>query len=410
MSGDLFQLVYEKRRKDYTSFWGKYSYLNVYSHEKMNDRALFIFQLSRLKTRESLDVNFIHVNKFLNEILQSKPDANQEMTLNDISIRILELLNAGLISSGLNPKNVHMIKNGNGGYSYKPGSSNDSVKADTLALIGELQLLSDMIQSSRTDARVKRLGHAIGGLGITKTSLNDEYENYNSYKANEAEILMVEILNKYKGWRAIQSGQFYYNSQQLLEDAFVFDTTINIDFGGSFTATKANKGSKKGSGSTVSVSNLQEFFDLVDSLKINESLHLSDELYEKIQEIKLFAAQAKSGVGLQHLLNETKERNSISLNQIGNQKILSDLYYLYMTYWIDPEAESKTLEALANFWLSKSITSTNIIKNEIYFTKDGFVTASQWMKTYEQMLKFNPPIRKIMDSFGTHPYVFKKVG
>jgi hypothetical protein len=41
----------------------------MYSHEKMSDRALFIFQLSKLKTKESLDINFTYVNQFLNEIL-----------------------------------------------------------------------------------------------------------------------------------------------------------------------------------------------------------------------------------------------------------------------------------------------------------------------------------------------------
>jgi hypothetical protein len=48
--------------------------------------------------------------------------------------------------------------------------------------------------------------------------------------------------------------------------------------------------------------------------------------------------------------------------------------------------ESKTLEALANYSLSKSIQKTTLMSNDIYFTKDGFITASKWMETYNHLL------------------------
>lgn len=417
MSNDLYQLIYEKKRGD-RAFWGKYGYLNMYESENYSDKALFQLQLARLKTKEASNINFSYVNDFLKEITSTNIDAEHEDTMQSISQRILELLNAGLISSGLNPKNIHMnkemVKNEKGYYSvykgYLQGHSKENVKEDSLKLIKELEQLSDMIKSSHTDARVKRLGYALGGLGYKKNQLKDGFSDYKQYKANEAEVLMVELLNKHKGWRAIQSGQLYNQSQQLLEDAFVFDGTINIDFGKNFTVTKTIKNSKK-PGQIINVSKLSEFLDLIDGLNANESLSLDDPLYEKIQEIKLFSAQAKSGVELQSLLNVTKHRNTISLQQIGDKIILEDLKFLYKQQWLNSNASSEMLGMITNYWLSKSITMTNIMKNEIYFTKDGFHTASEWMKLYKQMLKFNPILNKVSDSLfiSNHPYAFSSV-
>lgn len=400
---DLFNIVYEKKKGKHTSFWGKYDYLNQYELESYNDSMLWRMQITRLKIKEQYSFKFDHVNEFLKEIEKVPVQKEQEellnMSSNAIYTRILEILNAGLFSSDLNPKNIYLDEN----KKYKDGYNAETLKKQKIKLVEELEKLSTLIESSRVDSRVKRLSYALGGLGIKKRQLKDEFIDYKSYKANEAEILMVEALNRHKGWRALQSGQLYHKGQQLLEDAFVFDANINIDFGKKMGIKIKNK--------EFQVQNLNEFFNLMNDLNYSESIYLSDELYEKIREISLFSAQAKSGVQLQHLLNSTAERNTISLQEISDISILEDLHTLYQSNYIDSFKSSKMLEGLTNYWLSKSIARTNISKNELYFTKDGFQTASKWMEMHKQMLKFNPALKNIQYSFfiKPHPYIFKSV-
>jgi hypothetical protein len=96
---------------------------------------------------------------------------------------------------------------------------------------------------------------------------------------------------------------------------------------------------------------------------------------------------------------------------------MSDIYHLYLDDLkysrglFNSEGSSKTLESLANFALSKSIQKTTLMSNDIYFTKDGFITASQWMSTYEHMLKFKPGVNSLSLNMMrvVRPYSLEKV-
>lgn len=411
MSNDLFDLVYSHKKGKNNGFWGKFAYLNSYETDNYNNTALWNLQIAKLKAREGNQYSsFQHVNQFLNEILQvpieQEMDQLQQMSVDAIYARIIQLLNAGFISSSLSPKAIHLNKQGGG---YKQGSNKQTIQKDSEILLKELTELSSAINSSRTDGRVKRLAHALGGLGVRKRDLQDNFSSYKEYKANEAEVLMVEALNRHEGWRAVQSGQLFHNGQMLLEDAFVFDTTIDIDFGSPLKATVTNKKNK--TSKDVHITKLSEFIAMVENINFSQSISLSDELYAKILEIRLFSAQAKSGMVLQNLLNNAAQRNALYLEEIGDIAILRDLFILYKSWYLDDTKESKCLAGMANYWLSKSILMTNLSRNEIYFTVDGFQTASQWMLLHKQMLKFNPSLLKVSDKFfnGLHPYAFTAV-
>lgn len=405
--GDLFNLIYDRRKFTYSAFWGRYSkYNNV---KTFSENILLNYQIKKLKAFKKGNERFENVNRFLDEInkqpLEKSSQEIENMSEQQIYTRILEILNSGLFSSDLNPKHKTMDKV-NSSLQYKPGQDKNTTKEYGLKLIEELELLSGMIKSTRLQKRVQRLLHAYGGFGIKKKSLKDGFDSYVRYKANEAEILTVEALSqKSLGWRALQTGRLYNQGQQLLEDAFVFDDTINIDFGTGYTIGLKSKNTSY----DKKVSSLNEFFSLIESLSTSVSVHIPDELYDKMKEISLLTAQTKSGVGFQSLLNETVKRNAIGINEIGEQMFLKDFQELFKDGWIDSNSESETLSALANLWLSKNIIKTNIVKNEIYFTREGFITADWWMEKHKQMLKFNPYLSKMSNSYFVqpHPYQFQ---
>ena len=220
---------------------------------------------------------------------------------------------------------------------------------------------------------------------------------------------MVHALSQNTGWKAIQTGAFYNKSQQLLEDIFAFDDIgYNIEFGKNLSFTIKQGDDTK----TINVKNINDFFAEYEKLSGNYAIHLSDELYEKFQQLSVLSGQAKSGKDLQALINSrAKTRNAISLNDLGPTSSLIGLYQLYQKDWIDENNESKTLTAITNYCLSKSIALTNITGNQIYFTRDGFITATKWMELYRQMLKFNPSIAKVNNNLldKKNPYAFVSV-
>ena len=69
---------------------------------------------------------------------------------------------------------------------------------------------------------------------------------------------------------------------------------------------------------------------------------------------------------------------------------------------------SKDLEALANYSLSKSIAKTSLKTNQVYLTAEGFVPASQWMELNNRYLVFSPGVRSVSGDFLTRvrPYIF----
>lgn len=399
---DLNVLIKQRKIDQVKKFWGEYEYLNNPAGD-VSDSLLFKLQKSRLSILKNQSSKLIAANEFLenvknisyeNEISKKIVERGEQK----IYQRIVELINSGLFSSNLNPTGSAMRNK-----TYEQDKESGKIQQDALKIIDELTSLLKLIDYANTNQLTDNLMKAFNGKKISG------YSSYAEYKAIEVEKLMTHLLiQSSPSWKAFQTGQFYNKGQQLLQDAFVFDSnvlTTQFDTDLSFTV-KANN--KKNS---VSVKSLEQFFKYYENLSGNFSIMLSDELYDKFLELSIMTAQAKSGHQLQKLLNESPQRNSISLNELGPTSSLIGLMKLYNLNWIDPQKSSNSLTAITNYCLSKSIILTNITGNSIYFTKDGFISATDWMDAYQQMLKFNPDIKKISANLldAKNPYAFSKV-
>ena len=266
-----------------------------------------------------------------------------------------------------------------------------------------------MIKYPERVSLIANFAKELNGKSITKST---GFSSYQQYKADQAEKFMMHALSRSsEGWQALVSGTFFHKGQKLIEDGFIFtDMDMNLTFDQNFQVTVRNK--KNSKSSEKSVSGLQEFFKLVNSLNKAETISLSDELYSKLQELSILKAQSKSGFGVQELINKTVHRGAISLNATGAPASIQSLWNLYEMGWINSDKESNSLAHIANYCLSKSIALTSLLENDIYFTRDGFISASQWMQTYSYMLKFNPVISKISNNFlsNRNPYILEPVG
>lgn len=408
MTNDLFSLVKKNKLSNQTKFWGKeYEILND-PVGNMDDTALFNLQMAKLRILDKIEVGLQEANNFLKwaESEHSAGTLNSELEEKSaqwVYKRILELINSALSSSSINPTSSSLTgKKGN--RIYKEGMSAETVKQKENDILLELDQLLTLINYANKGQVINQLKYRFSHNG------QQDKKQYIEDKSLEAEILMLDLLAKSNSsWRTLLSGQLYNKGQQLLEDGFVFPDK-NVSFGQSLSLQINIKGNTNKE--SREVSSLDEFFQLYEQFSGNYTITLSNELYDKLQEISILTAQSKSGVGLQSLLNATQERNSTSLNELGSTSALRALMKLYRMDWIDSGEESKSLNTIANYCLSRSITLTNITKNSIYFTRDGFITASRWMDLYKQMLKFNPTINKVHNNLldKSNPYIFTSVG
>ena len=348
---DLNILIKQRKINQAKKFWGEYEYLNNPVGD-VSDSILFKLQKSRLSILENQSSKLIAANEFLENVKNISYESEiseriVERGEQKIYQRIVELINSGLFSSDLNPTGS-AIRN----ETYEQDKESGKIQQDALKIIDELTSLLNLINYANTNQLTSNLMNAFNGKKI------NGYSSYAEYKAIEVEKLMTHLLTQSStSWKALQTGQFYNKGQQLLQDAFVFDDSafvIQFDTNLSFTIKADNR--KK----TVSVKSLEQFFKYYENLSGNFSIALSDELYDKFLELSIMTAQAKSGYQLQKLLNESPQRNSISLNELGPTSSLIGLMKLYNLNWIDPQKSSNSLVAITNYCLSKSIILTNI--------------------------------------------------
>lgn len=406
MNSDLFQLIKQNKLNSQTKFWGYYEHLNNPAGN-VSDNVLLRLQVARLRALSQHKTDLIEANSFLEwaKTETGNSTQNQDLILDkstqQIYSRIVQLLNSALWSSPMNPKSSSLEGSGKEAV-YKDGESAATVQAKEQEIIAELDQLLQLIQSSKR-------GEIINTVKTRFRNGNNESgkQAYIAFKAKEAEELAIQALvSSNSNWRGLVSGQLYNKGQQLLQDGFVFPKQ-NVNFGSLLNVSISSTNNAKNS-TKVGVGSLDEFFQLYENLSGNYSISLSDELYEKLQEISIMSVQAKSGIGAQSLLNATIERNATSLNDLGITSSLKLLMDLYKLGWVSESAESNTLSAIANYCLSKSIAFTNITKNSIYFTSEGFVTAPDWMERHQQMLKFHPNIKKVYSNLldKKNSYIF----
>lgn len=402
---DLYRGLIKQNGRQH-SFWGKYAYLNQWDQANLSDSVLFRLQLVHLKNLEqSANKQYNAASEFIklsSQLLQLEEQEMDKQIGESIYSRILQLMNSAFISSKLNP-----LKNKDGDWATRE-EKNQNI--DNLML--EVQSILEKIKPGEgiDQAIVQSLEDVFAHRGV-----KGKMKEYQQVKADYAEKLAVDALNRNEGWKAIQTGNFVDKmGQQLIEDVMAFSKdSVNIPFAGGRLNYKI-KNKIDSSISSASAGNLEDFFTQVEKLNANYTITLSDELYGALQQASILNTQVKSGMDKQPILTRAT-RNAITLEECGFSDFgLWRLYTQqdsYKYFKLDRNQDSKQLNAIANYYLSKSIGKTNLAKNQLYYTELGFTTASRWMEVNKQMLKFFPAINSMALNMLTLPrqYRFRQV-
>lgn len=402
---DLYRGLIKQNGRQH-SFWGKYAYLNQWDQANLSDSVLFRLQLVHLKNLEqSADKQYNAASEFIklsSQLLQLEEQEMDKQIGESIYSRILQLMNSAFTSSKLNP-----LKNKDGDWATRE-EKNQNI--DNLML--EVQSILEKIKPGEgiDQAIVQSLEDVFAHRGV-----KGKMKEYQQTKADYAEKLAVDALNRNEGWKAIQTGNFVDKmGQQLIEDVMTFSKdTVNIPFAGGRLNYKI-KNKIDSSISSASAGNLEDFFTQVEKLNANYTITLSDELYSALQQASILNTQVKSGMDKQPILTRAT-RNAITLEECGFSDFgLWRLYTQqdsYKYFKLDRNQDSKQLNAIANYYLSKSIGKTNLAKNQLYYTELGFTTASRWMEVNKYMLKFFPAINSMALNMLTlsRQYRFRQV-
>lgn len=402
---DLYRGLIKQNGRQH-SFWGKYAYLNQWDQANLSDSVLFRLQLVHLKNLEqSANKQYNAASEFIklsSQLLQLEEQEMDKQIGESIYSRILQLMNSAFTSSKLNP-----LKNKDGDWATRE-EKNQNI--DNLML--EVQSILEKIKPGEgiDQAIVQSLEDVFAHRGV-----KGKMKEYQQTKADYAEKLAVDALNRNEGWKAIQTGNFVDKmGQQLIEDVMTFSKdTVNIPFAGGRLNYKI-KNKIDSSISSASAGNLEDFFTQIEKLNANYTITLSDELYSALQQASILNTQVKSGMDKQPILTRAT-RNAITLEECGFSDFgLWRLYTQqdsYKYFKLDRNQDSKQLNAIANYYLSKSIGKTNLAKNQLYYTELGFTTASRWMEVNKQMLKFFPAINSMALNMLTlsRQYRFRQV-
>lgn len=385
MANNLYrELIVDNLNKGKRGFWGDYAALNnvAIPSPAMNAtvQKMFIEEYERASLAKS--GGYKEIEAFLNT-------AKQELTSHEnivgkrveeqVYARIMNLMNSAFIGSSLHPKNM---LSGTQGLSKHYKDEIYSELATLLASINVSQPVSKQILS-----KLKQ---------IMKNKIPKE--EYVQFKAKTAEELMVHKLNQNPSWRTVVTGGWLDdNGLQLIEDALTFNLdTISKPFGGGGISYTIKTGNGK---TSKTASSIQDFFNQIDKISGAYTIQLSDPMYDALRNAAILKSQAKSSIN-PSLLNDSV-RNSISLEQLGwEPMLLLDLYNLPDSYkYFKQNHSSQDLAALANYRLSQGVQHTMLARNDIYYTVDGFSTASEWMSKNNRILKFYPEVTSLDSTF-----------
>lgn len=403
---DLYRGLIKQNDRQH-SFWGKYAYLNQWDQANLSDSVLFRLQLVHLKNLEqSANKQYNAASEFIklsSQLLQLEEQEMDKQIGESIYSRILQLMNSAFISSELNPfrdSDRNWISD-----KEKINQNIDNIMIEVQSILQKIKPGEGIDQ-----AIVQQLEDIFANRKV-----KGKMKEYQQVKADYAEALATDALNKNEGWKAIRTGNFVDKmGQQLIEDVMAFSKdSVNIPFtGGSLNYKIKNK--IDSSISTASAGSLNDFFKQIEKLNANYTITLSDELYGALQQASILNTQVKSGMNGQPILTRAA-RNAITLEECGFSDFgLWRLYTQqdsYKYFKLDRNQDSKQLNAIANYYLSKSIGKTNLAKNQLYYTELGFTTASRWMEVNKQMLKFFPAINSMALNMLTlsRQYRFRQV-
>ena len=380
--------------------WNKYMGINQLT--TYADSVLLNTQIQKLQVLEK-GTNSLKYKNASNFILNSK---NQMISLNNgltskienqIYGRIIELLNLGLWSNENNPTRKW----------HDQISSKAKRDSEAKAAIRELKELLNKVSISKPLA--KEIVETFEQRIRTQSGNN---EQYTQIKADYAEKLAADILSKNEGWKVLQTGKLAdLLGQSILEDIMAFDrqkAARSFSNGGMTMYIKTAGGGKQ----AIIVHSLDELFQKIEKLNINETIQLDNELYDTLRQASVLSTQVKSGRNNQPILTEAK-RNAISLGINGidffnKYDILKQIYFDKDIPWKDiSQQNSSQLASLTNYKLSQEIGKTAISMNQLYFTEQGFVSASEWMKNNKRLLRFSTPITRMDKNFNEAEYHYQ---
>ena len=400
-----------KKRVQEKAFWGHYENLEKQiSSENVDNSVLLSMQVSALAKMESQE-DYSITNDFLNQASMKKANdtfnAIEEKSVSQLYGRLIELLNAGLWSSEMNPIRISKEMYGEGiEYQKERDKRVGQIINEVTQILSQLKI-SEPVAKQTIDTLQQRI-----------SKMGNSTEQYVAQKANLAEVLGVELFMQNPNFKAYQTGNVMDRlGQQLIEDAMAFSKdALSQKFAGGLLTYHIKVAGGNG-WTTKQASSLEDYFNQLEQINGEYQIKLGDELYDAMQKAAIISAQMKSGQD-QPILNKAA-RNSITLEEIGFSS--HDLWNVYFedlnkdnvaTWFKTTDKQySNTLNTVLNYLLSKSIASTNISKNKLYFSKSGITTASQWMEINQYILRFNPTINKMYMRMNQDPktYYFKKL-
>lgn len=370
------------------AWWGAYDFLD--SLESPDSIAIHNMQINKLSMYElSARQKCKEANKFLSALKMLNIEGLMKEVENAedeaIGKALMELANAALI----NRQNRNSIIKGRG--------EKGRFIVDSGQISKNLEELERIMRSASSG-----LGRGISEEKLTylKEKLLYAYSNmfgerykYIQTKASLAEDLATELISSDERYIAVATGEWTDRlGQQLIEDVFAFKRgTSFASVGGINLRVTIN-----GETTRRNVQSVDELIEISGKIQLD-----SDKDYQNLIKIKAFSAQVKSGIE-QNILTNAK-RNAITLTQVGGLGDAQPVYHLYQQdlkqkdVWFKPTSEqnSKSLEAIANYQLSKYIASTALTRNEVYFTDKGFITASQWLEERKRYIRFSDPVSSL---------------
>jgi hypothetical protein len=394
--GDLFSgLINLKKVGNHRAFYGsRYESLNNFNYTEADLQKLQIVHLSSYLEGNKGKKRYDNAVYFISEMSKNAENEKNELqkkSINQIYKRIIELLNSTLVSS---EESIRYNKESKQFYNISQIKEKGSEKYKELSILLNYIQSEEPIPTNILEMFEKSLNYRKFNFKTNKKAFIEYVQN----KAEYAEELAVQALNKNKNWISIRSGNFVDSfGKQLIEDVITFSKKDNsfTDNNGNLLNLSLNIIGEENN-KVINVSSVEELIKELEGLSGKYTVQLSDELYDALKEISVLNTQVKSGIN-QSLFNKNMERNKITLGQIGfNSSPLWELFTLKNPNpYFKKSGSSKDLSLLTNYYLSKSINMTVLSKNELYYTKDGFVTAAEWMAKNNKVLKFNPDILKM---------------
>jgi hypothetical protein len=379
------------------AWWGRYTWL-----ENLQNPSIENLKAAQNKVLANQEANLNKkcqaVNTFLNKIKgynTANLEENTERIVDDaIGQRLMKLINAGLNHERYSEDSI-----------LKEGMNDKTQREQAIRNLEEMNtLLRGITSSGKTNEQQLNKFMSLMKRAYDSASYWDATtREYVRKKAAAAEYATAVAINQHPDWKAIVTGNWVdEKGRQLVEDILVFDDKTLTLYGN--IPIKVRITTRQGK-TEVRTKKLKDVLEIKGTVRL-----ASNEDYKKIQQLKLFSAQVKSGID-QNIFTGA-QRNAISLAEIGGFGKANAIYGLYVedigrsdARWFKntQEQNSESLNIFANMQLSQNILKTVLSKNEIYFTTEGFTTAREWLIKKNRYVTFKDRITQLSVGMMSEP-------